>query len=121
MLYTFKINQSHREAIYGGACHSHNLQNLSGSEATALMEITRGSGDTVSLTDVQVSTVLAGLNAAIEAQSADSGDWERAMVFTKARDYLIAESRKQFRVLVKPPEPPTPPTEPAIRLVHSAD
>lgn len=59
----------------------------------------RSQHQTITITDLQLSTALRFLSKAIETQETDMGDWSRAMSWKKARDTLIAKARQQFKIV----------------------
>lgn len=97
MKYTFKVDKGMREAMYAGACHT--VIYRGDNQLGTLMNLTRDDAPEITLTDVQIAAILSGLEGAIAQQSTDMGDWTRAQDYMKARDILIAETRKQFRAI----------------------
>lgn len=104
MEYRFKVTPEIREAIHAAICCSENRILIRGDEVVRHLSDTRNPDPEITLTDTQLSLILHGIEKAIDAQSTDMGDWSRATQYIKTRDYLISETRKQFRV-VKPQKP----------------
>lgn len=98
MQYRFKVTPEIREAIYASLCHANERTLIQGDEVVRYLSDTRNKDPDITLSDTQVSAILHGIEKAIEAQSSDMGDWTRATEYMKARDYLIAETRKQFKL-----------------------
>lgn len=97
-MFRFKANPEIREAIYSALCASPNSHGI----REFAEEVLRGKEPEISMTDSQVSAVLKGIESAIASQSTDQGDWLRATEYMRAREYLIAETRNQFRVVRNP-------------------
>jgi hypothetical protein len=93
--FVFKSTPEFKEALHAGACYARtSVSSLSDFQKV----MTDGASELV-LSNRQVSAILSGLEAAIQAQMSDYGDWERAQSYAEARNYLIAETRKQFKII----------------------
>jgi hypothetical protein len=98
MNYTFKLTRDQREAIYSALCEAsweaptsvHTLKNAIDTRSNQVMFL--------ELSEEQTYYILQSIQKAIDFQSRDEGDWLRAKDYMNARDYLISETRKQFRV-----------------------
>lgn len=97
--YIFNLTTNEKEALMSALSEDVYLNHGDAFIGARIRKQLASSSSQVQIEGGQLGPILKALEAAIERQEMDSGDWVRAREYREAKGILIAKTRLQFRVM----------------------